>query len=83
VAFGTPFSVTGGFRKAGTSLLERVTGGIFTISNLQIVSDFIEACRNFILDFLHKKRAKNVKTISTHSKSTDLIFRSFKKIFIS
>jgi hypothetical protein len=31
-AFGTIFRITDGFRKAGTSLLKRVTGRIFTIS---------------------------------------------------
>jgi hypothetical protein len=31
-AFGTIFIATGGFRKAGTSPLKRVTGRIFTIS---------------------------------------------------
>jgi len=30
-AFGTTFRVTGGYRKAGTSSLKRVTGRIFTI----------------------------------------------------
>jgi hypothetical protein len=30
-AFGTTFKVTGGFRKAETSLLKSVTGMIFTI----------------------------------------------------
>jgi hypothetical protein len=53
---GTTFRDTSGYQKAGTSSLKRVTGRIFTIT---IVSDFIEASRNFILDFLHKKTAKN------------------------
>jgi hypothetical protein len=52
-ALGTTFRVTRGFRKAGTSPLKRVNGRIFTISKL-----FHRACRNFILDFLHKKTAK-------------------------
>jgi hypothetical protein len=63
--FGINFKGTGGYRdqKAGTSSLKRVTGRIS-----QFVSDFIEASRNFILDFLHKKTTENVKTISAHSK---------------
>ncbi len=48
----------------------------------QLVSDFIEVSRNFIFDFLLKKTAKNVKTISAHTKSTVLIFRTFKKIHL-
>jgi hypothetical protein len=51
------FRITGGFRKAGTSPLKRVTGRMFTI-----VSDFIEACRNFFLNFLYKKTAKNCES---------------------
>jgi hypothetical protein len=46
----------------------------------QLVSDYIEACRNFILDFLHKKTVKKCeKTFSAHSKSNVVIFRTFKK----
>jgi hypothetical protein len=45
--------------------------------------NFIEASRNFILDFLHKTTIEIVKTISAHSKSTVSNFRTFKKIFIS
>jgi hypothetical protein len=41
-AFGTTFRVTGGYRKAGTSLLKKFTGRIFTIT---AVSDFIEESR--------------------------------------
>jgi hypothetical protein len=55
-AFGTTFRDTGGYQKAGTSSLKRVTGRI------QLVSDFIEASRNFGLDF--KKTAKIVKTLA-------------------
>jgi hypothetical protein len=36
--------------------LKRVTGRIFTIT---IVIGFMEASRNFLLDFLHKKTAKS------------------------
>jgi hypothetical protein len=48
-AFGTTFSVTSGYRKAGTKLLEGFS---------QLISDFIEASRNFNLDFFHKRTAK-------------------------
>jgi hypothetical protein len=40
----------------GTSSLKRVTGRNFTISKK---FDFIEASRNFISDFLHKKTTEN------------------------
>jgi hypothetical protein len=42
--------------KPETSFLESVTGRISTI-----VFDFIEPSSNFILDFLHKKTAKNLE----------------------
>ncbi len=45
---------TDGYQKAGTSSLKRVTG-----RNFKFVSDFIEANRNFILDFLHKKTTEH------------------------
>jgi hypothetical protein len=81
LAFGTIFRITDSFSeqllesqaaigKPETSFLGRVTGRIS-----KIVSDFIEVKRNFILDFLHKKTAKNLKTISAHSKAL-LIFSS-------
>jgi hypothetical protein len=65
-------------QKVGTSSLKRVTGRHFTL-----LRDFIEASRNFILDFLNKKTTEIVKTISAHSKGTVSNFRTFKKIFIS
>jgi hypothetical protein len=43
------FRVTGGFQKAGTSSLEGFS---------QLVSNFIEASRNLIEDFLHKNSEK-------------------------
>jgi hypothetical protein len=49
----------------------------------QLVSVFIDASQNFIFYFLHNKAAKNLKTIGTYTESTDLIFKTFKKIFIS
>ncbi len=67
----TTFKGTGGYQKAGTSSLKTFTGRNFRISV------FIEASRNFILDFLHKRQLKIVK--SAHSKSTVSNFRTFKK----
>jgi hypothetical protein len=51
----------------------------------QLVSYFIEASRNFILDVLQKKKIqpKMVKTIITHTKRIVFILRTFKIIFIS
>jgi hypothetical protein len=46
--------VTGGYWISGTSFLKRVTRRIFTISKLF----FIEAGRNFILDFINKNSQK-------------------------
>jgi hypothetical protein len=54
VGFGTTFKGTGGYQKAETSYLKRVTEGI-----LKLVSDFIEASRNFILELRHKKTTEN------------------------
>jgi hypothetical protein len=64
--YGTTFRDTGGHHKAGTSSLKRVTGMNFTMS---MVSDFVEASRNFNLDLLHKKTTSNCEN---HK-------RSFKK----
>jgi hypothetical protein len=41
---------------AASEHLKRVTGRIFTIN---VVSDFLESSRNFILDFLHKNTVEN------------------------
>jgi hypothetical protein len=49
--YGTTFRDTGGYQKAGKSSLKRVK--LEEIS--QLVSDFIEAGKNFNFDFLHKK----------------------------
>jgi hypothetical protein len=57
--FGKTFKCISCYQKAETSSLKRVTGRNFTST---VVSDFIEASRNFILDFLHKKTTKIVKT---------------------
>jgi hypothetical protein len=54
MAFRTTFIVTSGYLKTGTSFLKRVTGSIFR----KLLSDFIKASRNFILNFLHNKEAK-------------------------
>ncbi len=49
----------------------------------QLVSDFIETSRNFILDFLHKKTDKNCEShMSALSRRTVLIFRILKNIFL-
>jgi hypothetical protein len=48
-AFTATFRVTGGYIKAGTSLLKRITGRIFRISY------FKEANRNFFLLFYPQK----------------------------
>ncbi len=72
--FGTTFRDTGGYQKAGTSSLKRVTGRIFKNSKC-----FIEASRNSIFYFLHKRRLIIVKTINAHSESTVSIVRTFKK----
>jgi hypothetical protein len=52
--FGTPFKGTGGYQKARTNSLRGLLEGIS-----QLVSDFIEASKNFILDFLYKKTTEN------------------------
>ncbi len=70
---GTTLRGTIGYRKAGTSFLKRVTGRIF------IISDFMEAIRNFILDLFHKEQQKSMKTISFHTRSIVLIIRTLKK----
>jgi hypothetical protein len=48
------------YLKTSTSSLKRVTGRNLT------ASDFIEASRNFDLDFLPKKTTKILKIISAH-----------------
>jgi hypothetical protein len=68
-------SVTGGYRKQRTRLLQRVTG----FSHL--VSGLIEARRNFILDVLHKKTPKHWENHQRSNKST--VFKTFKKLFVS
>jgi hypothetical protein len=49
----------------------------------KLISDFWEASRNCLLDFLHKKSAKSVTTVSAHSKGTVFMFRTFKNIRIA
>jgi hypothetical protein len=48
--FRTTFKGTGGYQKAATNYLKRV-------------SDFIEASRNFILDFLHEKTTEKCENL--------------------
>ncbi len=52
----------------------------------EIVSVFIEASKNLRNIFLNNYDTKNLKTISAYTESryrTDLIFMTFKKLFIS
>jgi hypothetical protein len=74
--FGTTFKAQADIRKPEQALGRGLLEGIS-----QLVSDFIEASRIFILDFLHKKTS--VKTKKPYSKSTVSKFRTLKKIFIS
>ncbi len=57
-AFGTTFRVTGGYRKARTTFLKRVTWIIFTSSKL-----FYRSKRKLYLDFLDKKAVKNFENL--------------------
>jgi hypothetical protein len=85
-AFATIFRITdgflnnlksaGGYRKAGISILNRITGRI-----LKAVSDFIEASRNFFY-FLHKNTAKKCETIGAHTKSI-VLFLDLPKKYLS
>jgi hypothetical protein len=45
----------------------------------QLVSDFIDASRNFILKFLHKKTAKNCENHQRSLKFTVLNFYDLQK----
>jgi hypothetical protein len=56
--YRTTFKDTGGYQKAGTSSLKRVTGRNFTTA---VVSDFIEASRNFYLGVPSQKDNKKLK----------------------
>ena len=76
--YGASFTITGGFLNAETSSLKRLTGRIFKISKC-----FKEATQDFIFHFLHNKAAKKLKTIGAYTESTDFIFKTFKKLFIS
>ncbi len=56
----------------------------FLEGSSKLVSVFIEANKNFNVDFLHNKiPKKNLKTIGAYTESTDLTFRTFKKLFTS
>ncbi len=46
---------------------------------MELVSIFIEASRTLKITFLNNKDAKNFKTVSAYTDSTDLIFKTFKK----
>jgi hypothetical protein len=62
-----------GFLYAATSRLKRVTGRILTISKC-----FHRSNPKLYLLFLHNKAAKNLTTSRSYTKSTDLIFETFK-----
>jgi hypothetical protein len=65
-------AVTGGYWKAGTSFLNQF---------IPFVSDSMEASRNFMFYFLPTKRQlKIVKIITNHSKSSDFIINTNKKV---
>ncbi len=74
-AFGTTFRIMGGFRNNFYSH-RRLSKSRNKLSeegywrHFQLVSDFREASRNFILVFFTKWHSKIVKTNSTHSRST-------------
>ncbi len=74
--FGTIFRITGRLRnnfcrhmRLSESRKQALWRGLLQGIS-QLVSDCVEASRNLILDFLHKKTIQIVKTISAHSKST-------------
>jgi hypothetical protein len=68
------FRITGGYLKAEQASW---LGLLKWFS--QLVSDFIEASRNFMLDVFHKKQPKIVRTIPAAIKSTVFLFNSFTK----
>jgi hypothetical protein len=78
-AFQTTFRVTGGYLKAGTSFLKRVTGKIF-----KLVSDFMKHKQKPYFQLLCTKRQPDIaKTISADTKETDLNLRTtLKKIHL-
>ncbi len=49
---------------------------------LQLEGVFIEASQNFIFYFLHNKAAKKIQNYRRYAVSNDLIFKTFKKLFI-
>ncbi len=54
----------------------------FPVKYSKLLSVFIEASRN-LSPFCDIEDAKNLKTISGYTQRTDLIFKPFKKVFIS
>jgi hypothetical protein len=55
------FRVTGDCLKARTSFLKMVTGLLLLEWFSELVSDFVEASRNFVLHLLYKNQPKIVK----------------------
>jgi hypothetical protein len=84
--FWNNFKITGGFRnifwshrrlsESQSKFAEFLLKGL-----LKFIRDFTEKSRNIIFDVVKKRQAKIVKTISAHTKSTALIFRTFKQNF--
>jgi hypothetical protein len=67
-----PLNAQAAIRKPEQALWRGLLAGIS-----QLVSDFLEATRNFILGFLQKIQLKIVQTISAHSKSTVSNFKRY------
>ncbi len=78
-AFRTTFGVTGGFLKARTSFVKRVTKRSFRISQ-----KFPRSKQELYLNFLPKEAEKYCENHQlSYTKSIDLIFRTLEKIIIS
>jgi hypothetical protein len=53
------------------------------VKSAELVSVYLEASLNLKCFFLNNSDAKKFKTISAYTVGTDLIFKTFKKFFIS
>jgi hypothetical protein len=74
------FRITGGFRKARTSPLKGGGGRGGYRKDLAICKEFYRSMEKTLFwIFVIKRQPKIVKTVSINSKSSALIFRSFKK----
>ncbi len=72
------FRVPGGYIKAGTIFLKRVAGRIFRISR-----GLHRSKQKLYFDFFYAKRQPKLWKVSALIKSTNFIFRTCKKIFMS